>query len=144
MRLAVYVAGSSAELDRARRVMAALRMGGVEVVSTWLESIEADGGLTNEGLPGSIRRDRSQACLREVSDADVLLLLVPHGPSGIGCGVELGYAIALRDESPFRSPRLIAAGRTERTVFASLCDEEHPSDGEGIRAVLRLAREAAE
>lgn len=132
--LRVYVAGSSAELDRARRVMDALRLEGVEVVSTWLASIEA-AGAANEGLAADARQHAAETCLQEVASADVLLLLVPEGPSGIGCGVELGYAMAWRGKT------IVAAGRTERTIFAALCDEEHVSDAGAIAAVLRMAGE---
>lgn len=137
MSVRCYVAASSRELDRARRVMDALRLHGAEVVSTWVEAIEAV-GAANEGLSPAARKHAAETCLQEVASADVLLLLVPDGPSGIGCGVELGYAMA------WRGKRIIAAGRTERTIFAALCDEEHASDLEGIAAVVRLAREGVE
>lgn len=143
MILSCYVAASSAETDRARHVMQALRMHGVRVVSTWIDAIAED-GCANEGLPEATRRERSRVCIEEVREADVFLLLVPHNPSGIGCGVELGYAMALRGGNTLRAPVLIASGRTERTIFAALCDEEHASDAEAIAAVVRLAREAAE
>lgn len=136
--LSAYVAASSAEIERARHVMQALRMHGVRVVSTWIGAIEA-AGTANEGLSPAARREAARTCLEEVREADVFLLLVPSGPSGIGCGVELGYAMALRDENPLRAPILIASGRTERTIFAALCDEEYASDAEAIAEVARLA-----
>lgn len=136
--LSAYVAASSAEIERARAVMTALQMHGVRVVSTWIGAIEA-AGTANEGLCQAARRIAARTCIEEVRKADVFVLLVPHNPSGIGCGVELGYAMALRDENPLRAPFLIASGRTERTIFAALCDEEHTSDAEAIAAVARLA-----
>lgn len=145
--LSVYIAAASLEIDRARKVVAALEAAGrtlpIEVVSTWIDAIEA-AGTANEGLSPAARREAARTCLEEVREADVFVLLVPHNPSGIGCGVELGYAMARRDEWPLRSPRIIAAGRTERTVFAALADEEHASDAEAIAAVVRLAGEDAE
>jgi nucleoside 2-deoxyribosyltransferase len=132
MSVAVYVAGSSAELDRARHVMAALRLHGITVTSTWLEAIEA-AGTANEGLTRGQRIGAATTCEREVESSDVLLLLVPSEPSGIGCGWEAGYARAL-------GLHLVAAGRTERTVFAATV-EEHRSDLDAIAAVLRMAGE---
>lgn len=122
-------------MPRARAAMTALRMHGVEVVSTWVEGIEA-AGAANEGLGADARRRAAETCLQEVASADVFLLLVPSGPSGIGCGVELGYAMA------WRGKHIVAAGRTERTVFGALCDEEHATDADAIAAVVRMAGEA--
>lgn len=138
MTISAYVAASSAEIDRARHVMQALRMHGVRVVSTWIDAIEA-AGTANEGLSPAARREAARTCIEEVRKADLFVLLVPHNPSGIGCGVELGYAMALRGGNTLRAPVLIASGRTERTIFTSLCDEEHASDAEAIAAVVRLA-----
>lgn len=141
MTLSAYVAASSAEIDRARHVMQALRMHGVRVVSTWIDAIAED-GRANEGLPEATRRERARQCLEEVASVDVFLILVPSEPSGIGSGVELGSALTLNDWH--NEPRLIASGRTERTIFAALCDEEYASDAEAIAAVVRMAGEAAE
>ena len=144
--LSVYVAGASLEIGRARKVVAALEAAArtlpIEVVSTWIDAIEA-AGTANEGLTPAARREAARTCLEEVREADVFVLLVPHNPSGIGCGVELGYAMALRDENPLRAPVLIASGRTERTIFAALADEEHASDEAAVKAVVRMAGEAA-
>jgi len=113
--------------------MAALRMAGAVVTSTWVEAIEADGGRTNEGLSRSERLGKAWTCEREIESSGVLLLLVPPAPSGIGCGYEMGYARAL-------GLPVIAAGDTERTVFAATV-EEHRSDLDAIAAVLRMAGE---
>ena len=123
-----YVAASSAEMDRARAAMDALRSTGVRVTSTWIEAIEA-AGEPNEGLSADTRKVAAETCLQQVAAADVLLLLVPPGPSGIGCGVELGCALAL-------GKRIIASGRTERTIFGALCDAEYASDVEAIAAIV--------
>lgn len=143
----VYVAASSTEIERARAAVALLETASetlpIEVVSTWIDAIEA-AGTANEGLSPAARREAARTCIEEVRKADLFVLLVPHNPSGIGCGVELGYAMALRGGNTLRAPVLIASGRTERTIFASLCDEEHASDVEAIAAVVRLAGEAAE
>lgn len=145
--LSVYVAGGSAEIERARAAVALLETASetlpIEVVSTWIGAIEA-AGTANEGLSQAARRIAARTCLEEVREADVFVLLVPHSPSGIGCGVEVGYAMALRDENPLHAPRLIASGCTERTIFAALCDEEYIYDWQAVEAVLRLAGEAAE
>lgn len=144
--LSIYVAAASLEIDRARKVVAALESAArtlpIEVVSTWIDAIDT-AGTANEGLSPIARKEAARTCLRELSEADILLLLVPHNDSGIGCGVELGYVLALRDEWPLRSPRIIAAGRTDRTIFAALADEEHGSDEDAIAAVVRMAGEAA-
>lgn len=141
--LSVYVAAASLEIDRARKVVAALEAAArtlpIAVVSTWIDAIEA-AGTANEGLSPAARREAARTCLEEVREADVFVLLVPHNPSGIGCGVELGYMLARRDEWPLRSPRIIAAGRTERTIFAALADEEYATDEDAIAAVVRMAR----
>lgn len=124
-----YVAASSTEMDRARAAMRALEAAGVRVTSTWPDAIEA-AGTANEGLDNAARLLAAETCLQQVAAADVLLLLVPPGPSGIGCGVELGYAMA------WRNKRIIASGRTKRTIFGALCDAEYETDAEAIAAIV--------
>lgn len=114
----IYVAGASAEIERARRVIAELRARGIEVPGDWPAIVDAHNGRTNHGLTDDERRSAARACMRAAVDCDVFLLLVPHAQT-IGAWVELGAAL----ES---DRRCIASGLEEncaRSIFVALC---HP------------------
>jgi hypothetical protein len=92
----VYVCGASAELERAERVIAELRLRGVEVTFDWCAEIRRHQAL---GIPDSAIDDIgayriAMADLHAVGRAHAVLLLAPEKPT-IGAWVELGYAAAL-------------------------------------------------
>lgn len=72
----IYVAGASAELDRARRVMARITELGGRVALDWTVEVEA---WTSEGLrlKDTERAERINACLEAAETAERLVLLVP-------------------------------------------------------------------
>ena len=89
----VYLAGASAELARAREWASKLRDADIMVTSTWVEVIGRVGAAnpanaTIEQLTKWVLRD-----LAEVSDSDVLwLLLPPLSIQTVGAWIELGTA----------------------------------------------------
>ena len=89
----VYAAGASAEIDRARRVIAALRAEGLEITFDWPADIDEAGGRANAGLTEEERVATADACLKAAHDCEVLLLLVPHART-CGAWTELGVAYA--------------------------------------------------
>lgn len=72
----IYVAGASAELDRARRVMARITELGGRVAFDWTEEVEA---WTSEALrlKDTERAERINACLEAAETAERVVLLVP-------------------------------------------------------------------
>lgn len=90
--IAVYVAGASAEIERAEHMIATLRALGVVVTHDWPARMRAMG--PEHLLTRPVLADELRACLAGVRRADVLLLLEPTRPS-VGAWVELGYAAGL-------------------------------------------------
>jgi len=134
--LSVYVAGSSAEIDRARAATERLRAAGLVVVSTWPDVVAAVG---DANPPDASRKDRAEWArtdLDEVTVADIVLLLCPHESAGRGAYLEAGYA--LRQGKP-----VYAAGRTEQSVFCALMSE-HVLDEDAIDAIVEWNARTAE
>ncbi len=88
----VYVAGASAEVERAERVMGWLRDAGLAIALDWTIPVRALGG---QSLSEGKLRAEAESCLEAVQDSDVLLALIP--PRGVhtqGMWAELGVAWA--------------------------------------------------
>ena len=89
----VYVAASSKEIDRAERVIAALRKAGVVVTHDWpaeMRKHPADHELDDDVLLPELERDLQKG----VRPADLVLVLAPQQPTQ-GAWVELGAAWGL-------------------------------------------------
>lgn len=128
--LRVYVAGASAEPDRARWAMDAVRASGAEVAHDWLAAIEA-AGSANGGLAHVVRQRAATECLEAVESSDVLWLLAPETPSA-GAWVELGAALGAGIE-------VIASGPAcGRSIFCSLAVDECPTDADALEIVRGL------
>lgn len=127
----VYVAGASAEIDRAEHVAQRLREVGVEVASTWMAVVREAGDGNPRDATKEQRAKWAWSDLREVSASEVLLVLIPSGPASFGSGVEFGFA--------FRSAyaRIVFSGDTKRSIFCAL-GEEYDSDDEAIAAIMEV------
>lgn len=130
----VYVAASSAEMERARAAIRALRLAGCEVYDWTLEHVPTPETTRTQ------RRDAERACTEALVEAEVVLVLAPTVRSD--ALVEFGIAIGRRSMG---SPvRIVVAGPVAaRGIFAESC-EVYESDVEAIAAVVGGAREAAE
>ena len=92
----VYVIGSSAELERAERVIASLRERGAEVVGDWTASVRAAraAGHASDATVGREDAMRAARANRHAIEwADVVIALVPEMPS-TGYGYDLAIAHA--------------------------------------------------
>ncbi len=128
--IAVYVAASALELDRAARAIAMLEAAGIRVVSTWIQSIAAAGGVSNpRDVSAAQRRAWSVADFDELMVADVLWFLAPSTPTR-GAWAELGCAYAL-------SKRIVCSGDTGQSIFCAL-GEEYADDGAALTAIVTL------
>lgn len=121
----VYVAGSSAELERAQRAIDFIRSIGWEVVHDWVADVRRErleGGRQDSDLSDEERRTFAHKDLTSVGDAELVWLLVPNNPS-TGAWVELGYALALTRVLIHIAPRIIASGPAAAgNLFCSLLD----------------------
>lgn len=142
----VYVAGSSGEIERAEKWMAALRAAGFEVTSTWPETIRKVGSANPMTATREQRAMWSAQDLSEVSDAEVFWLLLPEGKPSEGACVEFGYAVMLgatakeaRALGILDAPNfwMIASG-VERSIFTALA--EHFETDEKAFEVLKTRR----
>lgn len=140
----VYIAGSAAEIERARHWHIALRAAGVTVVSSWIESVASASGVSN---PRDATKDErltwSAGCLREVDRAAVFWFLVPPlDRTTRGGWVEAGYAYAL-------AKPMVFSGDCKQSIFTALGTEFHSleqcfggvqalCDDQAIREVIRL------
>jgi len=138
MRKGVYVAGSSAEIERARAVMAKLRERGIHVSSTWPEIVAAEGGIANP-RDASVE-DKKKWALTDVQQAissQVLWLLMPQGPHSFGAAFEYGFFLALCPEDEAVH---VVSGDHKRTIFTafSLCFD---NDDEALEKICEMFKD---
>lgn len=100
----VYVAGSSKEMPRVKRVMEMLRGAGYEITFDWVAEIERVGNANPADL--SQRKKSALSDVEGVLDADVILALHP-GPGIVTAGlwfelgVQYGYLACRADNEEF-------------------------------------------
>jgi len=128
----VYVAGSSLELDRAERMIAALERAGIVVTSTWTIAVR-DAGTGNPA--NATREQRAQwtiTDLAQVRAAELFLFLVPpRDVATRGAWTEAGYALA-------KNKVCVFAGDTKQSIFSALA-YEYETDAAALALILRLA-----
>lgn len=106
----VYVAGSSAQLERVRDAMDALIERGHTVTHDWAHLVEEVGEANPLDATDHERITWARDDLRGVNSADVLWLLMPT-TEGFGAAVELGYALA------HNIPVIVSGGIPKRSIF---------------------------
>jgi hypothetical protein len=127
----VYVAGSSAELERCEAAIALLEASGVHVTSTWPIVVRDHGG----GNPRDASRDRrrlfSVADLGQVREADLVWVLVPplDCPTR-GAWLEAGYAHGL-------GKLVVFSGDTLQSIFCAT-GNEFADDASAFEFVQRI------
>lgn len=116
----IYVAGSSAELERAKRAMQLVTDAGHEVTSSWVQSIEQSGERNPADM--AAREAAARQCMRELLSSQLVWALLSHNSKGLYW--EMGAATIAH-------VRVVATGPSEiqvATVFTSLCSLRLPSD----------------
>jgi hypothetical protein len=113
--LLVYVAAASAELERAERVMKALRAAGIAIANDWTPDVRRhrEAGLTDGDLTDEQCGEISSLNLEGVRKAGVLLFLTPKAPSAmawveLGCASNVGHLIFASGPSPLLAVRGLA------------------------------------
>ena len=131
----VYVAGSSAEIERARGWMQKLRERGVHVSSTWPEVVAAEGGQANpRDATVEQRKGWSLTDIKQATGSQVFWLLMPQGPHSFGAAFEYGFFVAL---CPDGKATHVVSGDHLRTIFTafSLC---YDSDEEAFEVICKM------
>lgn len=130
----VYVAGSSAEIERVERWSAALVAAGIEVVSSWPQNVRAVGSANPRDASREQRLAWTATCLVEVTTATVVWFLVPGSAAATrGAWAEIGFARGCSHD-PARRPRLVFSGDTKQSIFCALGDE-HDTDEAAFAAI---------
>lgn len=131
----VYVAASSADSDRAKRMMDLVRAAGLTVTSTWLEVIASNAGIANPRDAETQQRfGWSFDDLRQIDSCDLLWFLVPPGDKPTrGAWLEAGYAHG-------KGKLLVSSGDTKQSIFCAL-GAEHEDDLDAFAQICKLARE---
>lgn len=128
----VYVAGSSAELERCEAAIALLEKAGVFVTSTW-PNVVRDNGMGNpRDAALAERRHWSTVDLGELRDADLIWMLVPalDAPTR-GAWLEVGYATGL-------GKLVIFSGDTLQSIFCAI-GVEFSDDASALEFILGIA-----
>lgn len=132
----VYLAGSSLDMDRARKWHGRLTEAGVWVCSTWIENISRVGQPNPRDASAQDRRKWATGCLNEVSKAAVMWSLVPDGDRPLhtkGKWAELGYAYGI-------AIPIVCSGDTKSSIFCAL-GYEYASDEDAFAHVVAIAKE---
>lgn len=145
--ITVYVAGSSRDLERAERVIAALRaIPGVVVPVDWPAAMRKHG--PDDGLSDDNRERFAAEDANGAINCTVFLLLRPtlDAPSA-GAWAELGMALSAstaREElGELRTPLVIIGGEGTRCIFDALADVTLKTDDEAVAIVREIAEERA-
>lgn len=141
-KLAVYVAGASAEVERASEVIERIRALGLVVTHDWTRSVREhrSAGYRDVDLDHERQAMIASEDLDAVRRADVLLLLAPESPT-IGAWVELGCALNLANMTIF-----VSGPASRQSIFTSLADWIFTDDDAAVQALANAAegKEAAE
>lgn len=130
----IYVAGASAEVERAAAFMERCRNAGVEVVSTWAEAIKAEPVADRDLKPSDAIR-YAEGDIEEIEAADGLVLLVPPPGRGAGAYVEFGWALGC----PERWTMVV--GDPAQSVFFRLADMHAPNEDAALAELRDIASE---
>ncbi len=135
----LYIAGSSKDLDRCERAIAAVRALGHEVTFDWCAHVRSSPSGANVGSD-AVLAEAARLCLAGVMRAHLLWLLVPavDKPSA-GAWWEVGAA-------DMAGVRIIASdpdGPKQACVFLHLPSvRRYDSDAEALETMAMLARPA--
>lgn len=140
-----YLAASSADISRAKLWRDKLVANGVNVVSTWIETVEQVGNANPRNATTAQRHGWSLDDLVQIDKAYVFWFLVPPMTSPTrGAWLEFGYAINrfwfVSDK--MTKPVCIASGDTKQSIFCALATE-FETDEQAFEHVVAVARSAA-
>lgn len=120
----VYVAGASAQIERAKAAIAALEAESIVVTSSWPKVISNVGAPNPSGATLAQYTEWSLRDLGEVDEAEYLLLLIPpKGIETVGAYVELGYS--------FKAHKPIVTAGQHRPIFTPALSMVHFEEDQG-------------
>lgn len=133
LMMKLYLAASSAEIERATEWCAKLRHAGITVTSTWIDTIRLVGAANPRDANDEKRASWVKADFAEIDDADALWLLVPAADAPTrGAWIELGYAWS-------RRKAIVCSGDTRQSIFCVVGDE-YETDERAFGEICRAFR----
>jgi len=139
MKLPVYLAGASRELERVKKYAELLERSGLERITyCWWQDIEANDVGTDHRLTRDEQCAYATGDLRGVYEAQLVWFLWPEAPS-MGAPVEYGFALAVSRQNPMRL--VVTGGKASSCIFTALAHYRDTSDMLGLAEVVRVARE---
>jgi hypothetical protein len=135
MGMAIYLAGSSSEPERALQWARNLGALGIVVTSSWPSECARVAGQGGELNPsGDMGSEIARQCVAELERSTHLWLLAPLHHSA-GCWWEFGYASA-------RGLYTVISGDTHRrSVFSALTCSQHLQDKHAFDLLVDLAQQ---
>jgi hypothetical protein len=103
----IYIAGASAEIERAERAIELARLAGFEVAYDWPANVREVGESNPPDATDEQRREWAGTALWAVAQVDAFWLLLPREPT-VGAWFEFGAALARTGARS--SPYIIASG----------------------------------
>lgn len=117
----IYVAGSSAELERAAKWIELLTLSELTVTHNWPENIRAVGEANPKAVSTEDSARWASECMDGVQRAQLLWLLMPTGGS-FGAFTELGVALQRK------IPIVVSGPLLYRSIFVSLAERVFDED----------------
>ena len=117
MTSSIYVAGASTEIQRAAGWIAKLTQEGFRVTYDWTKAV-GEFGSYGEELRDHERRMYARSDLRGVTEANIFWLLAPVGATTVGAWIEMGFALALVDNT--KRCIVVSPPVSEKVIFATL------------------------
>jgi hypothetical protein len=134
----LYIAGASAEIERAEQAIKLARLAGFEIAYDWPANVREVGESNPPDATDEQRREWAGTALWAVAQADAFWLLLPRGPT-FGAPVEFGAALART--SAVSSPYIIASGDdVTHSPFVVRAHDRATDDNEAL-AMLCAHRE---
>lgn len=133
----IYVAGASAEADRASRWIAALESAGITVTFDWPKHIKSVGDANPAHASPAQRAAWAEEAIYAVGQADMFWLLAPSpGIATAGAYVELGYWHAQTYlHSALADQTYVSGSTTTVSIFHAL-GREYTMDEDAFQAIM--------
>ena len=130
----IYIAGASAEWDRAQSRMDWARENGFTIAYDWVADVikyRVEGGQSDADLTKEDRRRLATNDMAAVIGCDAFWLLVPNeGALTVGAWVELGVALGA-----YR-PVIVSGACIGDHLFCSLADHQYDVDTDAMQWLL--------
>src|ERR1700687_3221879 len=94
----IYVAGASREVETSVKYITKLKEMGFEITHDWTEEVldYKKRGITDKELTNEEKYKFAKLDIQGIIDADIVWVILPENPVGVGYWIELGAALGLQ------------------------------------------------